>query len=105
VEVWELGDQAAGGAQVRCAHVGPEDRKQGGGVSEQQALAPVQPEQIGVSVSWCGGLAQAKDGQHHLRAPQDRQPIIGAGGAPDARQKTAADRAASGISDRDSVHI
>jgi hypothetical protein len=52
----QLGDQTAGCTQVHCAHAWLEDRKQGGGVREQQALAPVKPEQVGIPVLgiWCG---------------------------------------------------
>src|ERR1017187_10425987 len=97
----QLGDQVVGCAQVRCAHVGLEDREQGGGMSEQQAFAPVKPEQVGVPVpgiwwgSWSGGGARAEDSQQLLRAEQNHQPIIGARGAPDACQDVAAARPAS----------
>jgi hypothetical protein len=65
-------------------------------VGEQQALASVKPEQVGVPVPgiWCGswlrGVACAEDSEQLPRAPQDHQPIIGVRRAANARQDAAA---------------
>jgi len=65
-------------------------------MSEQQALAPVKPEQVGIPVlgircgPWLGDAVGAEDSQQLLGAPQNHQPIIGVRSAPSARQDVAA---------------
>jgi hypothetical protein len=82
-------DQAGGQAQVRGADIGLEDREQGGGVSNQQALAPVRPVQVGVPASrvwcwpWLGGVSGTEDSQSAAG---------GAAGAAAARARTATGR-------------
>ena len=78
----ETGDELARRTQIRCAHIGLEDREQRGRVGEQQALTAIEPQQIRVPVFGLRSRSRLREelradgGEELLRAPQDHLPIV-----------------------------
>jgi len=76
----QRGHGVAGVAQARRAHVRFEDGEQRASVGQQQALAAVEPQQIGVPVLRAGcraGDRRCPQQRKHLPgAPQDHRPIV-----------------------------
>ena len=85
-EAGEAGDQLARSTQPGCRHVGLDDREQRRRAGQQQARAPIEPQQVRVPVPGIRrrrrpGDPRAQDSQELSRAPQDHWAIVRRGAA------------------------